>query len=116
MQFAKLIHSLIVAVVVSFCSMSSSKASIIPQFSLSDHLVVQEEPPPYGMVFDNFFFGVCRCDGGFASFPVANLVLTVTNNTGNLELNINSIVHGGEDLGDAYGFSGATTSWTLPTG
>lgn len=72
---------------------------VIGQFALHDHPDAYEAPPPYGLRVDNII------GSGLSTLSLdqfSDTVLTVYDDGGNLSININGTLWGGEVSGNAY--------------
>ncbi len=101
------------SVVAGFALMGQAQASTVTQFYLGDHPSALENPPPYGLRLDGLFDGLTGATGGVTTFSFGNSlsgaggspVMTVTDDgVGNVTIDIDGMVFGGEDDGSDYGF------------
>ncbi len=95
-----------IAAVLVFAS-AASAAGIIQQYSLSDHPDGNQNPPPYGLRFDNLFTTVGGT-GGVTTFSMntfGDSTLTVLDDGGGaFRIQIAGTVFGGVDTGAGVGF------------
>ena len=95
------------AVAVGMVVAASAQASTVTKFKLFDHPDSNQTPPPYGVRLDNIFG-----DGKVTTFSMdtaEGVFLTVTEDAGNLTINIAGMVFGGEDTGTALDMTHAGT-------
>lgn len=85
---------------------SMASAATVKQFKLQDHPDGGENPPPYGLRWDNLFttFGGA---GGVTVFSMSHFndtILTVTDSGGALKINVKGTLYGGVKAGAGLGF------------
>lgn len=91
-----------VAVAVATTCVASADTRV---FELHDHPDGNANPPPYGLRLDGVFGAYGQSGTTSFSFDTAaGVFLTVTDNGGDIEINIAGTVYGGRDTGGGYGF------------
>ncbi len=97
--------ALIAAAAGIWCA-SMASAATVKQFKLLDHPDGGENPPPYGLRFDNLFTTVGG-SGGVTVFSMNHFndtILTVTDFGGSMKINIKGTLYGGVKSGPGLGF------------
>jgi hypothetical protein len=85
---------------------STASAATVKQFKLLDHPDGGENPPPYGLRFDNLFTTIGGT-GGVTLFSMSHFndtILTVTDNGGSLKINVKGTLYGGVKSGGGVGY------------
>lgn len=88
-----------------FCA-SLASAATVKQFKLQDHPDGGENPPPYGLRWDNLFTTIGGT-GGVTVFSMNHFndtILTVTDSGGSLKINVKGTLYGGVKSGPGLGF------------
>ncbi len=96
----------LLAAVAGVCVASAASGATVTKFRLLDHPDGNQNPPPYGLRFDNLFTTVGGVGGvtGFSMGHFNNTVLTVTESGGSLTINIKGTLFGGVKSGVGLGF------------
>jgi hypothetical protein len=72
-------------------------------YRLFDHPDAAETPPPYGLRLDGLFTSVGG-PAGITTFSFTDVLMTVSDNGGNLNIRVFGTVYGGRDTGAGYGY------------